>query len=672
MFIYLAWINNQELFKAGYPRQMHSGLGNIFGILCEPEYSLTRRWVSNSTSRADDLVRVSEITGGSPFSSAETSLTTKGIVEAMSGRFIDYGDISNKHIESSSPWFDLLNITDPHVDIGALNDTTLLYRNSREIFPDFAAQWAKASRLSAHTQSVPGLISRTESRLCVQAFSLRLMEFLCAIFCVLGVGLSFFPILSRDERSEGLLYHAIHLARSDGFVKALREQDCLTASCKKKRRIKCSSTLETMPIGNTLNSDAEVPTRPACSAIPSSRLFCLSMVAISLLIAATLEILLQFSSKEHGIANVSTNGYMKYSWVFIPSLVLSLVGCGFEMLSFSTRALHNFQQLHRNPVSIKTILLDPLSKTAIALFIQSLKVRSFGLSAIVAASMATSLPGITSSGIYVAERVPVRERRNLVLQDWFTSPYQEDEPFGIGSASDDYKIATGRNQVVISDLIHYDNISFPQWTYEGMAFPKLSLSANESIGHSRPILNTKIPALRAQMNCSFNSFHNDATPFDEHERAYLKPSLPCIPHYNNGTNQIVAVFIDSCSWGRNRTTSNSFFAHLTWPVDRSGDGTNIVVCGNDNFWYVVGKKAEHSVYNVTLVECWPYAEVLDVDANFILPDFEIDTSDPPQVVEGSAQVIQKGFDQYRGWNPMSLFTGNASFAFDVDPFSSRH
>lgn len=671
MFIYLAWRNHQELYEAGFPRQMYSGLSNISGILCEPEYSLTRRWVSNSTSKTDDLVRVSEITESSPFRSAETSMTTKGIVEAMSGRFIDCDDIRTHSSADSSPWFDLLNITDPHVDIGAFNDTTLLDRNSREIFPAFAAQWAKASRISAQTQSVQGLVSRTESRLCVQAFSLRLMEALCAVICVLGVGLSLFPTLSRDESPEGLLYHAIHLARSDGFVKALGEQDCLTASCKRKRRIKCWSMLETMPIGNTLNADAKIPTRPAWWVIPSGRFFCLSMIAISLLIAATLELLLHLSVKNHGIANVSTNGYMKYSWVFVPSLVLSLVGSGFHMLSFSTRALHQFQQLHRKPVGIKTMLFDPLSKTTIALFIQSLKVRSFGLSAILAASMATSLLGITGSGIYVADRVPFRERMNLVLQEWFT--YQEDERGypreDCYHNAEEYEIVTGDQYVVISDLIHYDNISFPQWTYEGIAFPKLSLTANESIQHSRPILRTKIPALRARMNCSFNSFHNDATPFDEVNVAYLKPTLPYIPRHKNGTIQSVAVEIGTKSEVLNNETSNSVLAHSVPLVDQTSTGSSEVYGDYRHWnWYAVGRRTKHIVYDVTLIECRPYAEVLEVDANFILPDFQIDTSDPPQAVEGSVQVIAKGLSGFPSWHPMSLFTGNVSFGGDIDPF----
>ncbi|OLN83449.1 hypothetical protein CCHL11_03050 [Colletotrichum chlorophyti] len=70
-------------------------------------------------------------------------------------------------------------------------------------------------------------------------------------------------------------------------------------------------------------------------------------MATSPAVIATLEVLLQHSLRNKGIADVSTEGYVKYGWLFVPTIAMAALALAYNAVDTTNRLLPPFQQLQR-------------------------------------------------------------------------------------------------------------------------------------------------------------------------------------------------------------------------------------------------------------------------------------------------------------------------------------
>ncbi|GME57882.1 hypothetical protein GTA08_BOTSDO01504 [Neofusicoccum parvum] len=640
-------------------------IDQLGGVICTPKYSLTRRTVTNTTrtSETEKLVDVSGAVEQQLPLGAATEDITIGLVDSMSGEGVKLPDaISSQEATPFVLWFRLLSVAHPELNYTSWDDANLIGDVSQQIFPAFAQQWAKSGKMVAANQTVNGTITQTKERLCVQELSLRLMEAFLAVLILASVALSFSHYLTREESPESLLSNALVLARSPGLAKVLTGTGILPEK-EFKQTLKGRTFWTPGPEGTVRDSIVVEPSdspkieaadRPSMwQPMASTWAFRIITISIPLLLVITLEVLYQYSSRHDGIADVSTEGYTKYAWVFVPSLTLSLVALLFSMLDFSARLLHPYQQLRKGGADVRTLLFEPLGKPTIVAIFRTLQRKHFALFAILLTSLIGPILTIVTSGLYAAEPIPLSRVVSVELDDWFDFSIVPDPDLGY--------IQLFNQPVTISDLIAFDNVSYPQWTHDELAFPTLHIDAAAIADfptNTTLPLTARLPAVRAQMNCTLNSYHHNLTfsastwdPSSGSLDGYVIPTLPegCVPRTTNGTATAAGVLFQPLlldTW-----PVDGFFATASALYVQEYDADFETFSMNDTLpacaafaaratqWYLAGTQAGDTTTSLALLQCTPFAEALLVDTHLAHPAYTLDPSAPPTPIESSARPV---------------------------------
>lgn len=679
----------------------------LVGVVCKAKYSLSRRTVSNSTQTTDanKLVNVSSTVQGSSLLGASTADMTASLIQAMNGEFVALADGGGRVGGATTLWFNLLSSTHPETAYDAFNTSALIGNISQQAFPAFAQQWAKSAKTIPASQTVQGTVVETKERLCVQNLALRLMEAFFAVLILASAALSFSHFLTREESPESLLSNALMLVKSptlsstlDGAGK-LSEKDLKNTL--ENRTFRTSGT-EGIFVEPSETPKVEHPEQPKMwQPMASTWAFRVITIAIPVLLVIALEILYQYSARHDGIADVSTDGYTKYSWVFVPSLTLSAVALAFSMLDFSARLLHPYQELWKGATNIKALIFEPLGKPTLVALLQACRRRKFSLLAILIASLLGPVLTIVTSGLYAAEPVPLRRVLPVQLDDWYYFAVNQKE------REVDMRISVSSQDVQISDLIAFDNVSFPQFTYDELAFPTFhidsaAIAADFANTSSTMPLTARLPAVRANLNCTLNRYLRDLNitwtsdgVLEDPMEGSIEPTYPpgcTLPRTSNGTATRSGVFFSRLTQD---DPSDGFFAYvasdiqiLDYELDPDTNETYAAAapwdfCGQadrQHWWFMVGTQDADVTREMALLQCSPFVEALHADARFAYPSLALDVSDgAPTAVEETARFVSRNESALEKPNfsaPMTLLLAaagnvsatNASVSNTIDPF----
>ena len=198
-------------------------------------------------------------------------------------------------------------------------------------------------------------------------------------------------------------------------------------------------------------------------------------------------------------------------------------------------------------------------------------------------------------------------------------------------------------------LLEQFNLSFPAFTYEGLALPRLRLQqessrpliSNEAIDVS---LSVQVPALRASLDCKHLSPDHIEFSFNQ------------VPHHRPGPEVVILADFalpDGCG-------SPTVGYNFTFTV-ADGEEPTYYVPDPDNGWCFAGELAElnttiqssdcqslaflfgsfkmnvTSHENVTVMSC---SERVQASTTFILPNLTIQPAAPPVVDEVTAKILQ--------------------------------
>ncbi|KAK8209451.1 hypothetical protein IWZ01DRAFT_483362 [Phyllosticta capitalensis] len=568
------------IFRTIMPPGQTTNQWNLTGILCKPEYYYTQRWISSNRDTSgvhqateelsfDDLDRI-------PKELADKITTEMFILEEQ-----NYSDTLTE----------LANMTATEDIFKNMNDISLLTDVFIRTFQDFAPQWVKATRTFPQNITVHGSISEKAPRLYAQNLSVNLMEALLAVMIISVITISSFPKLLPTERPATLALHALKM--SLGHVLE-----------------------EGIPPGGPNRSPVW---QPAATRSP----FRTASLIIPPLLITAIETLLQCSTRANGIAYVSPESYMKYIWVFAPSITMAIVGLLFYLLSNGAKQIDQFQDLYYNQPGFDATLRDPLGTQTIPLIVKSSKNKRLSLAIILVASLAASLLTTITSGLYDAVPLSVNQDVPLELQDWYQN--LQDVPA--------YQLPRTDRGISVTDLIAFENISYPQWTHEEFAFPKFTVSdrhgtRNPSSGLQ---LRAQIPAVRAQMNCTLDSF---------------LASLDTRQHKTDDLNMTLAYLPVTCGLG------NEF---LGGEWNRLGFDDNTMDDSNPNRFFAtsastsygpfgktifaVGRLTKSRIEDTSVICCQPYNEILFVDVTLAVPEYVVDASEPPRPHEESSKYL---------------------------------
>ncbi|OJD36761.1 uncharacterized protein BKCO1_9000191 [Diplodia corticola] len=586
--------------------------------------------------------------------------------------------INSPFASNISTWLSLVNETMPQPEVTAWTNETLLSLASQNVFRSFLPQWAKNGKTTPDHRAVAGNATQVLPRLCVQALSLRLMECFWILLCLGSFALCFLDRISLPESPACLMSLALLLSRNPSPAQVLEGSGRMGEKtlAHKLRGLKfwCTPTNQRnrdlsihveRPEGSQPGNHHAEPGHHTSAVNEQSGAsdglklwqpasdhlaYRILVITVPMLLVTSLETIYQISLAHDGIADVSLDGYTKYTWVFVPSATMVIVGLLFGALHSTARLLAVFQEMRKRGVGVSAMEFDPFANITLLGFCITLRKGNWPLSAAMLTSLLAPLLTIVTSSLYTPVEVPSTQNMTLTIQDWFD----------IRNMGKTWWDSTNRGMglhMSISDLVFFANTSFPQWTYSEAVFPHLTLTEkNNGIpfpAEQRQELHSRIPGIRANMNCTLSHMHRNG---------HFKTASTSRSLFHGDGALIIPVAIPS---GCNRSLlftpldGKDDAAAVNFVFDPPADGTSfffadqvdqlvdlplsdaVNACGDNrpHLWFAVGHQTANTTDDLALLHCAPYIEALAYTAIFATQNFEINTTAPPIPDESTARPL---------------------------------
>jgi hypothetical protein len=210
---------------------------------------------------------------------------------------------------------------------------------------------------------------------------------------------------------------------------------------------------------------------------------------------------------------------------------------------------------------------------------------------------------VAASGLYTVENGSFSREINIQQLTWFNTSLSE-------VATEDLKQGT------VASLIVEGNLSYPSWTYEEVAMPRITIKPQHGLFNdlgqlkNSTSLNVRLPVVRGTLNCTILPGNRLVNATVSHSYMLVNISTPDGCGNTGWINQPLTTLQGSVLvpqtgyFGQPMDVSNplcptiiSFFGHVT--------------------------KGKTKPENLTILACAPFVERLEVNASFTLPDFGI-------------------------------------------------
>ncbi|RJE20089.1 hypothetical protein PHISCL_07584 [Aspergillus sclerotialis] len=506
-------------------------------------------------------------------------------------------------------------------------------------FNSTAAQLVRTYFMGPSGDTVPAEVTEKEERLIVREFPLIFMEVILVVLSFVCLALWFLSrhhLCPRDPGSIGGL--ATILTRSPllmGFFEGTSTTPLQKLEAAHSKASYHTATTEgedgasfgVVPSGememnsgsprDNAASDLSKWWQPIIVRTPSK--IGVTLFTVALIVA--LEVLKKYSSSNDGIATVGNGEYIKYTWVYIPTLTMVAVSILYGMLDAAAVLFQPYTVLHRGGRFTGTVMLEDLAgKITPAALISCLSKRQITVPATKLAIIAGSMLTIAVSGLYTVQSISFTQTIPLVTHS---------------NVQKDFWLDGGDESIGnLPAILAFDHIPYPKWTYGEFMFSHVSLANNDTstfLGNSTSI-DARVPAQRAVINCTM--FDNDfdikftrnatgsATKWDDDGGFILSPNNP--PR-DCGVEITASVY-----------EQNPYYGVLT-------DYTAPLEPGCPVYLMYVGSLHHNDPDNNTLsmAYCYPYLEQLELDVTFTDSNFTIDTSRPPRAVPGTSKVLAR-------------------------------
>jgi hypothetical protein len=622
----------------------------VSAVLCLPKYSITRRLVTTSRGNltGGDVLEISSDVLEDMALGIAPSALTYDILGSMWG----YLSLTGAVVNQDPLWLGLMNLTMPQPEWKAFANATLLSTAFQRTFRTIAAITVKYTKTvpAAENQSVPGRITYRTPRLVVATASLRAVEALLAALTLVALLLCLYNFKALAKRTPSLMTTAAVLATSDRLAHILCPDQVPTLDTLAKHLggylFSSSQDLRTIHVQEdpqfddlqlaqrkaSLSDGLGIPVSKSWRPAAATKTFRVLLIAATLILFVALEVVYQISNKHGGIAEVATEGYTQYLWLYLPALAMAGLGLAYGSMDIAARILHPFSELSRGNAGKSVMQFDPRSSTALVAVAQTLRRRFYGLSAIIATSFLAALLTVAASGLYsTIESAPRIESVGMSLESWFDL---ESPP--IGEPIDGLDVRG--HSALISEAIYLGNMSYPAGAYGEFAFAIPDISGLEVYSSSKPpaTLRTRIPAAQSQANCSLYRFW-DSIQLQPNQSSYsFKLEVTPPPGCRRGPTQALSddrylSLADSAG----QTPPPGYFGFISglwWKLlpeaFDSSDGsytpdnrTPYTVCSDDtqHLFMIYGHRIDLTMHNVSLLHCLPFVQAVELEAEVTLP-----------------------------------------------------
>jgi Protein of unknown function (DUF3433) len=659
-----------------YPAQFY----NLTCLVCTPRYRINRGLVSLRGAEPGVVVNVSIPAGSKSWTINDIGANhiLKAVDQAanLSSSGADMqGSMSLERLDPRDlHLMNIFNLTLPVQDFSQYMNASILEEAAQKFFALVAVQVAKIYLMTATDEAFIGTISSNETRLYVRPLSLALMLAILAILVIvaLAIGLFYAPcaVCSRDPGSIGGL--ATIVARSQRITTSLQGMGASELSTLHRalsglhyrttvQHAKGASTFEVVQLGTA--ASGQLIGTLAGEKVKWWQPFAVSRAArclvliIPLALIAVLEVLYQRSHRSDGIFDVKSQGSLRYTWVYIPALVMIGVGSCYQMVDFGVCVFQPFHNLQKGSAPAqKSIMSTQFAKVPVHRLFNAIRKRQLIIVASTTAVLLAPMLTISVSGLYSAQNLPLQQHVTIQQVKSFKQ-----------NVSPDMKAVYNR----AAGLIMSNNLSFPLWTHEELAFPIMNVAPETFLNGASGdgmVLHAKVSAIRGVLNCTtvpdhlFTSNFTDAPDFNSLLPKYLSSPRLIDFEFENWPNcWDNNSYTYSSSVPENGGYFGSLFSIGGWPKAPLSSCPGIFLV----YGRVAGK--ENIIEDSTILQCRPYLEELDVRTTFSVPGYAIDTSNPPQSDENSTKVLQNIGGPYYWTHHFQTLNASSETAL-LDPF----
>ncbi|KAK4942606.1 hypothetical protein LTR10_017735 [Elasticomyces elasticus] len=612
---------------------------NSSNIVCTPTYSIQSGVVTLDTNGNIQSVDLT----GKPRALDDVSGVdiAKGVLTSATN---SYSMATSSNTLVLDPFMTLMQEASDNFQVTQLLDPAYLTSVGNKAFGQASAQLARVYLLttpSANSAStIDGTVSEFQNRLVARAAPVRAMQGIAAGMLVLTLVMLFCTPRGVVPRAiDSIAAVAAILARSPALEARLRgtghmsldQLSNLLSPYRFMTSVGYEDGARSFSIRMSTASEVHELTNEENSIFHNVKWiqpFILRRIAIALTMLASiaaiivLEVLLSQSRAHDGLGNVpGQKDATRYSWLYVPVLVFVLLGTLFNIMDFEIEFAESYHAMAKGFCNANSSMLwYPLRHISLHATWNGLRHSRFALTAASTSAILAPFLTIVVSGLFIAQPTVKTTLLQATALNWFNT------------TNPSYSTSTN-----IPSLVIEGNMSYPQWTYDELAIPRIKV--NQSIEHTL-LQNTSIsvstPAIRAAVSCY-------VVPQDR----LLNITIP-----NKGGNAINISMAAGC--GNSGFADRPFeylIANPSIPVNKSGYfGASDAISGQYDYCptkaLFYGHMTENNVLdNFTAYLCTQGLERVNANVTFDLPDMTISTA--PVVDPGSAV----NFSSYR---PQSL------------------
>lgn len=490
-------------------------LTNMTNVFCSPSYMMTKAQVTNNTQLLDSnqavSVQLKDGGGNNTLQGFSDWNATTVLSQASIAAEVLFGDtVNDDTLADSSAIFTLMALTRGSQNVETLIDPAAMSSAATDVYNGILSQYAHQNLRAVDNSDVEGgKVTQQERRLRVNDISVWTMASasgLLFLFCIALIFIAPRAVVPRDPSSIAAV--ATTLTRSTELNRLLRKQGVPSYENQKAalEGFEFGTAIATMDTGRssfkvvTSEGEPEVSTAkpsvelkwwtPLTATIPV--VVIILILPLGMIVA--LELIQRHSDDHDGFYTVSDDKWTEVYSHYIPGLVMLILAAFINVLDFNIALFTPWNNLaNGNAVHKKSILNNILGRSPPAAFLQALRTRSLGaILSIVAATLASILTIIVSGLYYVQHFTTNGADVSITQTDSFSLKW-----------TDSFSNDNGAGAVM--NLIMHQNFSYPQFTYEGLVFPKLSLNNSALTTNTLATISGSstylLPAVQANLKC---------------------------------------------------------------------------------------------------------------------------------------------------------------------------
>lgn len=531
----------------------------------------------------------------------------------------------------------------------------------------FGAYWAQYAAIIAHTaltervaQSSTAMAIVNLDRLLVRPLAGYLMEGLLGVAILLILIAAYTaPSKAILPRSPGtILGMAALLSHSQDFVMSLSQFGSATLS----------GITEHMRNTRYLIGSSEVLSKSSYPSgpfqiIPDSKLFggssrdlgtgpvnvreptkgnshpttlspALRIVVVFLLLGliAALEATFRTSETHDGLGSVADDTYIHFLWTTGPAVLISLFGMYFAAVDFKIRSLVPFLSMKRYSSFTSSLDLDLLDLFTPHMLYREMRIRHTAALAATLCAFIASITTVFSGSLFLATSIPVASSAQLQTQDSFIARWTLNTNAGRQDAEE---------MESASSLILVSNLSYPAFTYEGLAFPQFVLDANfssdsttRSMNSTSVVVNASIPALRGRLDCRLYTSSDITTNLTLNYKDVYGNQNPLA--LNVSGEACRSTYGSNVILGTGNSTASRYFG-----AGYQADATHFVEACSDYLfaWGRLNMDTNPPSVAPMAIGCNESLEAVDTTASFLGTQLLIDTDNPPVPSNTSSSIF---------------------------------